>query len=147
MFRKKTQEELAAIEHEREVKARQREAERLTIEKREQDAAFAQTPAGKAREARKQGSYVFQISLPVSESKGQVYELLGPVRKTTMRRSKYGSVFDAIETEGWRLEHAGYTFVVTGTESRAMTLARGEREAVSGTVLGIYLFRRVDDEI
>jgi hypothetical protein len=42
---------------------------------------------------------------------------------------------------GWRLEHAGYFFMVTGETSTARLLS-GEATAVSGVTIGVYLVRR-----
>jgi hypothetical protein len=50
----------------------------------------------------------------------------------------------AIEAVGWKLEHVGYVFMITGESSRDKFLATGERTAVSGQTIGIYLFRRAD---
>ena len=46
-----------------------------------------------------------------------------------------------IESFGWRLEDVGYVFVETGTTSTNRVMMSGEATAVSGMVLGIYLFR------
>lgn len=59
--------------------------------------------------------------------------------------SQHVSTLDAIERQGWKLEHAGYVFRVTGSESRDKFLASGQQEAVSGEIIGIYLFRASGD--
>jgi hypothetical protein len=46
-----------------------------------------------------------------------------------------------IEQLGWRLEHAGYFFMITGESSTARVFASGDNTAVSGTTVGVYLFR------
>ena len=48
---------------------------------------------------------------------------------------------EKIESEGWRMEHVGYVFRPTRTVSRDRFLASGQQEAISGEVLGIYIFR------
>ncbi|WKZ81520.1 MAG: hypothetical protein QY327_06370 [Fimbriimonadaceae bacterium] len=52
------------------------------------------------------------------------------------------NVLDAIEAEGWKLEHVGYTYMITKTESTAKAITSGQREAVSGILMGVYIFRR-----
>lgn len=51
------------------------------------------------------------------------------------------SVIDAIEAEGWHLEHAGYLFRETGSVSRDKFLSSGQTASVTGEIVGIYLFR------
>ena len=56
-----------------------------------------------------------------------------------------GSAIQAIESEGWRMVHAGYVFQQTYAESRNKLLASGQQVAIEGRVLGIYTFRLVED--
>jgi hypothetical protein len=46
-----------------------------------------------------------------------------------------------IEKLGWRLEHAGYFFMITGESSTQRVFASGDNTAVSGAAVGVYLFR------
>ena len=46
-----------------------------------------------------------------------------------------------IEKLGWRLEHAGYFFMMTGETSTARVFVSGEATAISGVTVGVYLFR------
>ncbi len=55
----------------------------------------------------------------------------------------YSGTIQAIEDEGWHLEHVGYIYRITGSESRDKFLASGQQEAVSGEIVGIYIFRAV----
>jgi hypothetical protein len=50
----------------------------------------------------------------------------------------------AIESLGWRLEHVGYIFMITGESSSDRRLGTGKNTAVSGETVGIYLFRNTD---
>jgi hypothetical protein len=56
----------------------------------------------------------------------------------------HAGTLSAIEAIGWKFEHAGYIFMITGESSRDRIMATGERTTVSGQTVGIYLFRRVD---
>lgn len=57
------------------------------------------------------------------------------------------SILDAVEAEGWRLEHAGYVFEQTGSISaaRVLSIMQGQKEAVMGAIVGLYLFRAVEN--
>ncbi len=57
------------------------------------------------------------------------------------RTQDYSNVIQSIEEEGWRLEHVGYVYRITGSQSRDKFIASGQQEAVSGEIVGIYLFR------
>jgi hypothetical protein len=46
-----------------------------------------------------------------------------------------------IERLGWRLEHVGYFFMITGETSTARVFVSGDNTAVSGVTVGVYLFR------
>jgi hypothetical protein len=55
----------------------------------------------------------------------------------------FSNEIEAIESEGWHLEHAGYVYRMTGSVSRDKLLSSGQQEAIHGEVLGIYIFRAV----
>ena len=82
---------------------------------------FAKSPQGRARAARAAGARLFQLALPLRQ----------------------GTVLDSVEAEGWRLEHAGYVYWVTGGVSHDtfFSLSSGREEEVQGEVIGIYIFR------
>jgi len=65
--------------------------------------------------------------------------------KRTKSRSHAGTLA-AIEAVGWKLEHVGYIFMMTGESSRDKFMASGQQTAVSGKTIGIYLFRNVDSD-
>jgi hypothetical protein len=98
-----------------------------------------QTPVERARAARGAGARLFQLTMPVSDTVGFVKELSGTV--TSTRTAGHAEVLEAIEAEGWRLEHVGYVYRVLGIVSRDKFLASGQQEAVTGEIVGIYLFR------
>jgi hypothetical protein len=97
----------------------EQEARRREADEHHRAEEFAKTPQGQARAARAAGSRIFQLALPLSQA----------------------SALDLIEAEGWRLEHAGYVYWVTGGVSRSMFLSSGQEEVVEGEILGIYIFR------
>ena len=97
-------------------------------------------PVQEARAAHARGARLFQISLPLSETTG-VAAVIGTVGATTKSR-EHGSVLDAIEAEGWHLDHCGYVFRALGSVSRDKLFSSGQREAISGEIVGIYMFRR-----
>lgn len=95
----------------------------------------------RARAALAAGSKLFQIALPLSQTAATVVAMSHASVHT--RTTEHASMLDAIEAEGWRLEHANYVYRVTGSVSRDKFLSSGQQEAVSGEIIGVYLFRRV----
>src|SRR5262245_48956753 len=91
-------------------------------------------PVIQAREARQAGARLFQTVLPLSETTGFALPL-GPTYTTTKNR-EHASVLDAIEAEGWHLEHANYVYRVAGSISRDRFFATSQQEAVTGEVVG-----------
>jgi hypothetical protein len=115
-------------------KARKKQEE----EARRREAEFAASPAGQARAAKAYGMTIFQIDVLLSGTGGYA----GQISQT--RDS--AAVIQSIENQGWRLEHAGYVYRVTGSENREMVRPSGIPEkraesAVSGEIVGIYIFR------
>lgn len=101
----------------------------------------AADPVHRARAARASGARLFQASLPLSQTSGHTVALVGAYVATTT--TEHGSVLDAIEAEGWRLEHSGYVYRVTGSVSRDKLLSSGQQEAVNGEIVGVYIFRGI----
>jgi hypothetical protein len=85
---------------------------------------------------------MFQIVLLVSDTAGFVVELSGTV--TSTRTVAQTGVLETIEAEGWKLEHVGYVYRIISTVSRDKLFSSGQQEAVTGELVGIYLFRAVD---
>lgn len=113
---------------------------KLEREKRKKEAAFAKTPAGQARAAKAAGMKIFQIDIPLSKTRTSTIPMVGAFANST-KVQDYSGTIQAIEDEGWRLEHVGYVYRITGGESRDKFLASGQQEAIGGEIVGIYIFR------
>jgi hypothetical protein len=59
-------------------------------------------------------------------------------RRTT---SSSAAILGEIESVGWRLEQAGYFYMVTNETSSDRVFLTGQATAVSGVTVGVYLFR------
>jgi len=118
----------------------EKERKRSEKETRKAEAAFAASPAGQARAARTAGMKIFQIDVPLSRTKGFIAPMIGAFADKSATED-YSSTIQSIEEEGWCLEHVGYVYRITGSESRDKFLASGQQEAVSGEIVGIYIFR------
>ncbi|MFD9451543.1 hypothetical protein ACFWBC_00275 [Streptomyces sp. NPDC059985] len=57
-------------------------------------------------------------------------------------RAPRSDLLSRIEDEGWSLHTAQYVYVQLGAESREKWFSSGERVAVKGKIVGMYLFRR-----
>lgn len=106
---------------------------------------FAKSPTGQAQAARKKGARIFQISLTLSETTANVVPMSGAYTQGREIEA-HATTLDSIEAQGWRLEHAGYVFRVIGSQSRDKFMSSGQQEAVSGEIVGIYLFRATSGE-
>jgi hypothetical protein len=134
---------------EREAERRQREAEkaredvaraeqaRLAEEQRKRD-AFLATPVGAATAAKEMGEPFFEVQLEVGRRMGSAGFGAIDGRHVT---SSSAATLGEIERLGWRLEHAGYFFMVTGETSTDRVFLSGEATAISGVTMGVYLFR------
>jgi hypothetical protein len=91
------------------------------------------------------GDGFFQVQLEVSEVARSVWSssYQGYSVKEGEAQS-HADVLSRIEAVGWRLEHVGYVYVMTGQVSRDKLLSSGQEVGVMGKTVGIYLFRRVD---
>lgn len=138
-----TPEERAAKEQQaaeaRAQKERRAEEERRRIEAE----AFAKTPAGQARRARAAKRRIFQTDMVLSETTGSTFADFSSHSRTS-ETLDCGGMIEAIEEEGWRLEHADYIYRVTGSSSRDRHLSSGQKETVSGQIVGIYIFRAAE---
>lgn len=162
MFRRKTPEEIAAQDAERqqrlerhqeigqrisETVASRREVLRTEIEEElsqlRQIIPQSLTLAEQARQAFESGANLFQAALTLSSSSGSVSVLGGAQARLT--NQNHASTLDGIERLGWRLEHASYVFRITETTSRDKLLSSGQQEAVSGEIVAVYIFRRRTD--
>ena len=134
---------------EREAERRAREAEQAraeearaeearAAEERRQRAAFLATPVGAATAAKEEGRRFFEIQLEVGRHTGSAGWGAAEGRRTT---SSSAASLEEIEKLGWRLEQAGYYFMITGETSTDRMFVSGEATAISGVTMGVYLFR------
>lgn len=83
---------------------------------------------------------IYQIDMPLSQTTGRTVAMTGAYADSTKTKD-YSNVIQSIEKEGWHLDHVGYVYRITGSVSRDKFLASGQQEAVSGEIVGIYIFR------
>lgn len=141
-------------------KAQAERAERKREEARYKE--WALTDQGRASIAFEQGARFFQMQRAVSETTGSTVAMVGTssaskevdrsARSTGIRsldemahNAQQLSLTDTlavVEEIGWKLNDVGYTFRQTRSESRDKFLASGQQIAISGEIIGIYLFRR-----
>lgn len=134
---------------ERESRRRAREADEASAEaaraeqarvaeEQARRAAFLATPVGAATAAMEEGQAFFEVQLEVGGLSGSASFGSASGRRTT---SSSAVILGEIEQLGWRLEHAGYYFMITGETSTKKVLVSGDETAVSGVTVGVYLFR------
>lgn len=121
------------------------EEERAAEEARRAEAAFWASPQGRATQAFDRGDQFFQIEIPHASVTGFTNAAFnsatgGKIRRQLTRTDLLGQ----IEEAGWHLEHATWVYVQTGQNSRDKFLASGQHVVVTGEVIGMYLFRRVE---
>jgi hypothetical protein len=116
-------------------------AMRDQVRDRQQARQESESFVERARRARSEGHTLFQVSIPLSKTERDSY--LFTFTATTDMTQPATEIVEAIEAEGWRLEHVGYVFEQTGhiTGARLLSLLEGERAAVMGNIVGVYLFR------
>jgi hypothetical protein len=100
------------------------------------------TPPGRAKSARESGATVFQVVLPLMSGTSPAHPLLGTT-VTDDSPSDHNPVLNAIEAQGWVLQHASYVHRTTGSVSRDKA-ASASQEAAPGEILAVYIFRRRD---
>jgi hypothetical protein len=138
----KSAEERAAARREREA-AEAREQEALAEEARLEEEErlreeFLATPVGAATGAMEAGETFFEVQLQVGSHVGSAgFGAIDGHHSVSSSASTLGE----IERLGWRLEHAGYFFMITGETSTARVFVTGDNTAVSGVTVGVYLFR------
>ena len=141
----KSAEERAAERREREAEeareqAAQAERARAAEEQRQRE-AFLATPVGAATAAKEAGQAFFEIQLDVGAHSGSAGWGAADGHHIT---SSSAVTLGEIEKLGWRLEHAGYFFMMTGETSTARVFVSGEATAISGVTVGVYLFRNTE---
>jgi len=129
-----------------EERAAERDALDAAKEKEKADAqhrAWLATPLGMATAAKESGNGFFEIELEIGSSKRSVS--FGSADFGNHRKSDFSGLLSQIENAGWKLEHVGYYFMITGETSRDKFLASGQNTAVNGKTMGVYLFRNADN--
>lgn len=108
-------------------------------------AAFLASPEGVATTAKQQRQGFLEVQLVVGSSQ-RVSSFFNPDPKGSgeNRTANHAGTLAAIESIGWRLEHVGYIFMITGESSADRMFGTGQNTAVSGETVGIYLFRNSD---
>jgi hypothetical protein len=137
---------------EKEAERRERDAEQARVaearaeQERQQAEArrraeWLATPVGMASAAKEAGQTFIELQLEVGGHLGTAD--FGSARGQRSQRSS-AAILAEVEQVGWRLEHAGYFFMVTGESSTERMFLSGQNTAVSGVTVGVYLFRNTD---
>jgi hypothetical protein len=137
----KSDEEKAAEQAERDRAAAAYQQQQADAAAARAQQAHAATPIGQAEQATRDGLAFFEVQLVVGRSTREAS--WGTTSGGEEHSTQHLGVLGQIEALGWRLEHAGYVFVQTGESSTQKILGTGQQIAVSGSTVGIYLFRRV----
>ncbi len=82
--------------------------------------------ARQARAAKSAGMTIFQIDIPISKARGS---------------SAMVGAIQSVENEGWRFDHVSCVYCMTDSISREKLPGSGREEAVSGEIIGVYIFR------
>lgn len=143
MFGNEADKEARRLEREAEEareRAAREEQQRIDAAQRA-EAVRAASPVGRAELAKRNGDAFFEIQLEVGAHIGTA-----GFGSASGQRSlgSAGQVLGQIEAVGWRLEHVGYYFMLTGETSTAQFFGSGQNTAVSGATIGVYLFRNTD---
>ena len=140
VFKSAEEREAERLEREAEqarAQAARAEQDRLAQEQRQRD-AFLATPVGAATAAREAGEPFFEVQLEVAGHAGRAGFGSTDGRRST---SSSAATLGEIEKLGWRLEHAGYYFMITRETSTDRVFVSGQATAISGVTVGVYLFR------
>jgi hypothetical protein len=132
-------------EHERAAEAALKAEAQAAAKAGKAAEAFRKSPPGQATEAFERGDRFFQIQLTQETIQSPLF--LNPARdgRTNSRRSFNSTdVLGQIEEVGWRLEHTGWVFIEMGHNSTNKVMSSGQWVNVSGQVVGMYLFRRIE---
>lgn len=131
----------------REEKAAQKAANDAAWEAERARKAFEESPAGRARAAFERGDGFYEVELDMRAT-GNLNSHGGSgvdsARGSSRTRSRRMDALSQVEGEGWVFVQASYVFVQTGEDSRDKFMASGQRTAIRGKIVGVYLFRRVE---
>jgi len=130
---------------EKAAKKQAREEEQVRLAAQQQAAAEEKArqtwlagPVGRATSAKEANAEFFEVQLEVGAHAGSA-----SWGEASGRRSSTSSAdtLGEIERAGWRLEHASHVFVMTGESSTDRVFSTGQNTAVTGAMVGVYLFR------
>jgi hypothetical protein len=94
-----------------------------------------------AREAIDRGDQVFQCELELQTTTGKAADF-GAGTYSSTAASDVNPSLNAIASQGWRLVSSSVAFVQESTESRDRLVRSGQAAAVSGRLVGVYVFTR-----
>lgn len=100
--------------------------------------AWSRSATGGAAEAKVAGEEFYECQLQGGSHTGNAS--FGEAKGERAIQSPNRALAE-IEAIGWRLEHASHVFMVTGQTSTDKVFISGENTAVSGAIVGVYLFR------
>jgi hypothetical protein len=127
---------------EKAAKKQAREAEetarRQTAADERRRRSWSMSAPGGAAEAKVAGDEFYECQLQVGSQEGQAF--FGDARASRSIKSPARTLAE-IERIGWRLEHANHVFMTTGQISTGRAMLSGENTAVTGAIVGVYLFR------
>lgn len=109
-----------------------------------EEQAWLASPLGMAISAKEAGNRFLEIELEVGISDRTVS--FGMADFGEYKKSESTGLLSQIEDAGWRLEHVGYYFMITGEESRDKFIDSGQHTAVKGQTMGVYLFRNTSKQ-
>jgi hypothetical protein len=126
-------------DRERRQAEKQEVANRAAQEQAERE--FQEGPIGRARAAHAAGLSVYQVTLPLGQTKTGVFAPFAHWGGVKLKTGDVSDVLSQIEAEGWRLEHVSCVFREMASTSRDKLLSSGQDATVLGEVLGVYVFR------
>ena len=129
-----------ATPEEKEAKRVEKAQRQSAEEQARAEQAFWASPAGQARAAFIRGDHVFQVVFDVMHT--QTFVIPMTKAGTTSRSSDPTVILNSVCAEGWEIVSGSFVFLELGSESRDKFMRSGQHTAVTGTVVGYYLFRR-----
>lgn len=144
------QDDPAAAAEKARIKQQQAEAKKQQQEEADRQrrlAEFQASPPGRAREAYERGDLLFQFSADLSDYEGSVVTMASlssalPGAYNSRRDHLPSDTLNAVCNEGWDLHSFSTAFVQTGEESRDKFLASGQHTAITGKLVGTYVFTK-----
>jgi len=94
-----------------------------------------------ARRAFENGDAVFQCELELQATTGKAADF-GAGTYSSTAASDVNPALNAIAAQGWKLASSSVAFVHESTDSRDRLLRSGQAAAVSGRLVGVYVFTR-----